>query len=237
MEHPNLLSGFLLIDKPADITSYSCINWIKRFLPKKTKIGHAGTLDRFATGLLLVAIGRSATKQLTQHKELDKTYIAQILLGHVTDTLDSTGVVLEQKSIDHITEAMVQQTLPSFGNSYHQTPPVYSALKHQGKRLSTLARDQKITEQELHAIAQAKTREVILHSLILEKFELPYITIQAHVSSGTYIRSLVHDIAQKMNTSAVTHQLRRTTIGHFTVENAIELSSIRSVGDIKENIL
>lgn len=228
------VSGFLLINKPAGITSTDCINTLKRFLPKKTKIGHAGTLDCFATGLLLVAIGRSATRQLTQLKECDKTYIFTMKLGQTTDTLDSTGAVLEQQPIEHIAEAMVQETLQSFGACYVQTPPLYSALKHRGKRLSTLARSQQMNPQELENIVHAKSRTVILHELTLEKFELPYVTIKARVSSGTYVRSLVRDIAQKMGTIAVTHQLQRITIGHFIFEDANALDSIKSYEEIEK---
>lgn len=228
------VSGFLLINKPAEITSTDCINKLKRFLPKKTKIGHAGTLDRFATGLLLIAIGRSATRQLTQLKECDKTYTFTMKLGQVTDTLDVTGTILKQQSIDHITQDLVKETLKSFGNEYLQIPPLYSALKHHGKRLSTLARSQQIDIQELEYIAQEKARTIILHELVLEHFNIPYITIKAHVSSGTYIRSLVRDIAQKMGTIATTHQLQRTMIGNYTLEHAIALDSLKSSEDIMQ---
>lgn len=232
----NVISGFLLIDKPAGMTSTDCIRKIKRFLPRKTKIGHAGTLDRFATGLLLIAIGRSATKQLTQLKECDKTYVFTMKLGQATDTLDITGTILEEQSVEHVTEAIVCEALKSFGNSYLQIPPLYSALKHEGKRLSTIARNQQMSSQELENIVQTKVRNVILHSVTLEKCELPYITIKAHVSSGTYIRSLVRDIAQRMGTIAVTHQLRRTTIAQFMLENAMELDLMKSYGDIEKYI-
>jgi tRNA pseudouridine55 synthase len=228
------ISGFLLINKPAEITSTDCINKLKRLLPKKAKIGHAGTLDRFATGLLLVAIGRAATRQLTQLKECDKTYIFTMKFGQTTDTLDSTGIILEQQPIDHITQNLVEETLKSFGNEYLQIPPLYSALKYHGKRLSTLARSQQVDIQELEHIVQKKARTIILHGLVLEQFNLPYVTIRAHVSSGTYIRSLVRDIAEKMGTIAVTHQLQRTMIGKFDLKESIELNSLKSSEDLTQ---
>src|SRR5271157_6137201 len=129
-------SGLIKINKPAGITSYDCIRHIKRILKTKTKIGHAGTLDPFASGLMLICIGRQATKTIDQLMTKDKEYLVKAKLGELTDTLDLTGKIIESQEINKtITAQDIKNAIKNIGSSYLQTPPVYSALKYQGEPL------------------------------------------------------------------------------------------------------
>ncbi len=236
MEEKKSTEGFLLINKPNGITSFNCVARIKYYLPRKTKVGHAGTLDSFATGLLIIAIGRPATREIEHLIKLDKWYIAQAKLGQWTDTLDFTGQTFEDKQIT-ISKEQLEQAIASFGKAYEQTPPIYSALKYKGRRLSELARKHKLPEEELEKIAKEKTKEVQLYHLSLERYEPPFFTIKAHVSHGTYIRALIEDIAEKVGTHATTHELERSKIGPFSVDQAIDLNKLENLEDVEERLL
>jgi tRNA pseudouridine55 synthase len=245
--------GFLLINKPADITSYGCIRHLKRILKQKIKIGHAGTLDPFATGLLIVALGRQATRLISHIMEMEKTYIATGKCGELTDTLDCTGTVVSTCAYIP-SEEEIKTSLASFGSSYEQIPPLYSALKHEGNRLYALTRQNDMSLQELQTIAENKCRTVQLYDLQLLSYESPQFTIKARVSHGTYIRTLVNDIASRACPSsfdelrmsgersragscATTYQLARTTIGTFNVACATDLMAIQSLDDINRLII
>ncbi|HEX4068792.1 MAG TPA: tRNA pseudouridine(55) synthase TruB [Candidatus Babeliales bacterium] len=228
--------GFLLINKPADITSYGCIRHLKRILKQKIKIGHAGTLDPFATGLLIVALGREATRLIDHVMKMKKTYIATGKCGELTDTLDLTGTVVT--TCPHIpSEDEIKQSVASFGSSYEQIPPLYSALKHEGARLYSLARHNGMDIEELQKIAESKKRVVQLYDVQLVSYESPYFTIKATVSHGTYIRTLVNDIAVRANSCATTYKLARTVIGHFEVAQATHLTDIATIDDINRLII
>ena len=220
------LEGFLLVDKPTGTTSTYCLTKIKRTIGKKGKVGHTGTLDMFATGLLIVGIGRPATKHLSEAMELDKRYSATGKLGQLTDTLDLTGITLEEESISHITAADIEEAIKKIGTQYHQVPPIYSALKHQGRHLSRLARGQQYTQEELEQIAVEKGRDITIYSCALTNFSLPFFSIEAHVSHGTYIRTLINDIARNAGTVATTHVLRRLSIGPFSIDDALPLAQL-----------
>ncbi|HEB41679.1 MAG TPA: tRNA pseudouridine(55) synthase TruB, partial [Candidatus Dependentiae bacterium] len=131
-------TGFLLLNKPPHITSFACINHIKKIIQEKIKIGHAGTLDPFATGLLIIAIGRQATRNIRYLSTLDKEYIAKAKLGELRNTFDCTGSVTQTMQTTGITEKNLRQAIYSLGSSYKQVPPIYSALKHQGTPLYKL---------------------------------------------------------------------------------------------------
>src|SRR5260221_13728979 len=200
--------GFLLINKPVGITSFSCVKYLKRILQQKIKIGHAGTLDPFATGLLIVALGREATRLISQIMVMEKTYVATGKCGELTDTLDYTGTVVT--TCEHIpSEQEIRASLASFGSSYTQIPPLYSALKYKGERLYALARNSAIELQELQKIAESKRRTVQLYEVELLSYASSQFTIKARVSHGTYIRCLVHDIAVPAASSAPTYHLTR----------------------------
>jgi tRNA pseudouridine55 synthase len=231
-----LKSGFLLINKPAGITSYGCIGYLKRILKQKIKIGHAGTLDPFATGLLIVAVGREATRLMSQIMVMEKTYIATGKCGELTDTLDCTGAVVMTTAVIP-SEEDIKRSLASFGSSCEQIPPLYSALKHQGSRLYALVRDNMMTEEELKHIAESKARTVQLYDLQLSSYESPFFTIQARVSHVTYIRSLVNDIAVRAGSCATTYELKRTAIGPFDLTQATDLETIHSIEDIERLII
>lgn len=228
------LEGFLLIDKPSNITSFDCIRYIKRLTSKKIKISHMGTLDPFATGLIILGFGQ-ATKKSGTFLALDKEYIAQGKTGILTETLDLTGEVTETTRI--LNKEEIEQSIKNFGNKYLQIPPIYSALKFKGDRLYDLARKKKLTKETLDKIVAEKAREINIYDLSLLDCDEPFFSIKAHTSHGTYIRSLVNDIAIKAGSYATTYQLRRTKIGPFSVANAIELYSLKTDQDVASNII
>lgn len=220
------ITGFLLVDKPAGITSFDCIAQLQRLLPGH-KIGHAGTLDAFATGLLVIAIGREATAMIGSIMELDKVYEAVARLGAQTDTLDHTGTVI-QTTNNIPTRNQLEQVVRSFGNGYVQTPPVFSALKYKSERLSDLVRSGVSVEH----IIKHKARPIELYALDIRSYDQALMELHAHVSHGTYIRSLVNDIAVRCDSCATTEQLRRTKIGPFVVEHANRLDYFSSINEI-----
>src|SRR5579871_752471 len=232
-----MLSGFLLVNKPIGISSYACIGRIKFLLrqdpsmQKKIKIGHAGTLDPFASGLLIIAIGREATRLLSQCMAMKKTYVATGKCGELTDTLDCTGNIISRSEIIP-SEQDLRKALNSFNSSYEQTPPIYSALKHEGSPLYALARKNILDEEQLHAIADAKRRTVQLYDKQFLSYNTPYFTIQVTVSQGTYIRTLINDIAVRAGSCATTYELTRTAIGSFTLADAIDLASIQNIDEL-----
>lgn len=228
----------MLINKPAGITSYGCIGYLKRIIrQKKVKIGHAGTLDPFATGLLIVAIGREATKLMSRIMTLEKTYVAKAKLGELTDTLDYTGTVIKTVEAPPISAEMLCNALLSFGSSYEQTPPLYSALKYQGDALYKLVRQKRLSEQELEEIAEQKKKIVQLYQLELLSYEFPFFTIKARVSHGTYIRSLVNDIAERVGSCATTYELERSAIGKFMLDASVDLYTLNTVEDINQHLI
>jgi tRNA pseudouridine55 synthase len=233
---PNL-TGFLLINKPTGISSFGCIYRLKKIIAHKIKIGHAGTLDPFASGLLIVAIGREATRLMPKLMVLRKTYIATAKLGELTDTLDVMGQIVKTCDVAHVTEKKLSDAVQSFGPSYEQTPPLYSALKHQGMSLYKLARQKTVTDQELQKIAHDKRKTVQLYDVRLLSCTIPFFTIEACVSHGTYIRSFMNDIAMRVDCCATTHQLERTAIGPWTVKEAVAVSAINSINDIYEHLI
>lgn len=204
-------NGFLLINKPASWTSHDVIGYMRRVTHIK-RIGHAGTLDPFATGLLIVAIGRENTKRLDElFKGLDKTYIATLHLGATSTTFDRTGVITEQSS-NEISREEVKTTLQSFIGEQDQLPPMYSAKKVGGKKLYKLARKGIEVERKPHHIT--------LYDIELLDYTFPEIKIKVRCSTGTYIRTLVHDIGQKLGVGAYCQELERSNIGDYSLENA-----------------
>lgn len=226
------INGFLLINKPAGVSSYDCIRRLQKILGIKKRIGHAGTLDPFATGLLIVAIGRQATKQIQKIMELDKEYVATGELGILTDTLDGTGLEIKRCPIPTMEQFNFKEISKLFCPSYLQTPPIFSALRHEGKRLYSMARKGKRSIEEMEEIALKKQRMIHIHSLELLDLNLPYFTIRACVSHGTYIRSLVNDIAQALGSCATTIALERSAIGPFTISQALDLGTIKEKSDL-----
>jgi len=229
-------TGFLLLDKPPHITSFACINHIKKIIKEKIKIGHAGTLDPFATGLLIIAIGRQATRNIRYFAMLDKEYIAKAKLGELRNTFDCTGSVTQTMQTTGVTEKNLRQAIYSLGSSYKQVPPIYSALKYQGTPLHKLARHQQLSIEHLQKIASLKAKVVQLYAITLLNFSSPYFTIKAHVSPGTYIRSLMHAIAYKAGNCATTYALSRTSIGPFNLDQAVTIENIKQLNNMQQYI-
>ena len=229
--------GFLLINKPKGANSFRAVAQIRRILQnRKLKAGYAGTLDPFANGLLVVGLQREATRLLHVITRWNKKYIAKAKLGERTDTLDNTGQVIEIKNTN-VKEEHLLAAIKQLGNQYDQTPPIYSALKHNGVPLYKLARHKKKSVEILEAAAKTKNRTVQLLKLVLNEFTYPFFTIEAEVSHGTYIRTLVNDIAHNADSCATTHELERTSVGNITLEKAICLDSIKTPEDIINNII
>lgn len=228
--------GLLLINKPVDISSFYIIKVLKKILPRKTKIGHTGTLDPFASGLLLVCIGREATRLIPQFNKLPKTYRATGRLGLLTDTLDHTGEIRETPGYNkNLSYQDLKSIIENFPSSYTQQPPIYSACKHEGTPLYTLARQKKLTLELLEKITSAKSKEVKIDQLALEDFdpETGLFTLTSTVSTGTYIRVLLDDIGKKLDTRATTEALTRTAIGNFTLSESCELEIIKNISGLE----
>ena len=210
-------SGFLLVDKPAGITSHDVIDALRKVTGIR-KIGHAGTLDPFATGLLVVGIGREATRLLSTMMAKDKEYEAQAMLGATSDTQDLKGEIVETPDVIMPSPEQVHEALALFRGDIMQTPPMYSAKKIKGKKLYELARK----GEEVERVPVAIT----IHELELLNFSPPLMTIRVKCGKGTYIRTLAHDIGQKLGTGAYLKTLRRTAIGTFKVNKATPLKEI-----------
>lgn len=233
-------TGFLLIHKPAGISSFFCVKRIKKLLrDKKLKIGHGGTLDPFATGLLIIGVGRGATRHLDLLLKMDKKYKARAKLGELRDTLDFTGEIIAAPEVfgDQISQNNLIRSCQALGTGYTQTPPIYSACKFDGKRLYALAREGRKSESELIELAESKKRFITLHSVELLNVAYPFFTIQAHVSHGTYIRSLMHDIARGADSCATTYELERTQVGPFRLADAIPFDLLNSPERVLEHLL
>ncbi len=213
-----MIDGILLIDKPANMTSFGVVARVRRVLSqqqnKKVKVGHTGTLDPFATGLMIIVVGKEC-KQAGMYSKLDKVYEATIRLGQTSTTGDPEGEITDV-SEKVPTKEQVEAVLGQFRGEITQQPPIYSAIKVDGQRAYKLAR--KGVEVVM------PTRQVMVHSLELNGYSYPDITIRAHVGSGTYIRTLAQDIGSALGVGAYCVQLRRTTISDWQIANAQTLS-------------
>ena len=226
--------GILPIYKPTDFTSHDVVAKCRGILRMK-RIGHTGTLDPAVTGVLPLCLGR-ATRMVEYLQELPKEYKATLVLGIATDTEDMTGNVVEQADHIVVTEAQVREVLSRFVGTISQIPPMYSALKQDGKRLYELAREGKIVERQ--------PREVTIHELELLSFQgggpHPQISFRVLCSKGTYIRTLCVDIGQALGVPAVMSQLVRTMSAGFTEEKCLTLEEVArhaSAGTLQEYIL
>ena len=214
---------FLLINKPAGITSHDVIDRVRRITGER-KVGHAGTLDPFATGLLIVAVGRDSTKRLSEFVKLNKAYRATVHFGGTSDTQDRTGVIttrhpeLVEGSGDF--QHNLELVLKKFAGLQQQTPPMYSAKKVGGKKLYELARAGKTVERD--------PVDITIHSIELISYEWPIAVIDTYVSSGTYIRTLAADIGASLEVGAYLDELERTKIGAYSIDDAVHLSDLNS---------
>lgn len=206
---PDLL---ILIDKPYTWTSFDVVRKLK-FGAKLKKIGHAGTLDPLATGLLIVASGKY-TKKLTEIQGCDKEYTGVITLGATTPCYDLERPFDAYFPTEHISEEMIHEVSRTFLGEQFQIPPKYSALKQDGKPIYKKAHKGKAEEVEV------KPRRVIIHEFELTKIEIPDIYFRIKCSSGTYIRSIAHDLGQRLQSGSHLSELRRTKVGEFNVVDA-----------------
>lgn len=206
--------GIILIDKPAEMTSFGVVARVRRVLSqaagKKIKVGHTGTLDPFATGLMILVIGKEC-KNVGHYTKLDKVYEATIHLGQTSTTGDPEGEIVNV-SAEQPSEEEVRQVMTHFVGEVTQRPPIYSAIKIDGQRAYKLARDGQMVE--------IPTRQITIHSLELLEYTYPEVKIRTHVSSGTYIRSLAEDIGNALGTGAYCTQLRRTQIATWQIDQA-----------------
>lgn len=213
MQKPTLAElatgAVILVDKPLRWTSFDVINKLRR--PLKAKLGHAGTLDPLATGLLIVCTGKM-TKQIETFQRQPKEYTGIIRLGAVTPTYDLESEPVDFKPLEGITEEMLRKATEQFTGAILQTPPIHSAIKKDGKRAYELARAGKEIKLEPRAIT--------ITAFELTKIELPEVRFRVECSTGTYIRSLAHDYGQALGCGGYLQELRRTKIGDFNVDDA-----------------
>lgn len=215
------LNDFILINKPTGWTSFDAVNFIRKKIRaehpelKNIKVGHAGTLDPFATGLLIVAAGREATKKIDKFKNLPKTYLAVIHFGAVSDTMDKTGKITVIIRQDGIARAKIEEAIKSFLGPQLQTPPMFSAKKINGKRLYELARQGREIDR--------KPAPVEIYDIRAVEYSWPILKVKIRCSPGTYIRALAHDIGQKLGVGAYCEELTRTAIGDYRLEEAKNL--------------
>jgi len=210
------MGDILLVDKPKGLTSSRVVELIRKKL--KVKTGHTGTLDPIATGLLIVLTGRR-TKEASSFLMLDKSYEVKARLGVETDTFDYDGKVL-QESDATITKEELEEVLKGFGAAIWQVPPPFSAKKLAGHKAYELARK--------GISVEVPPKKVSIYSLKLGEFQFPYFTFDCAVSSGFYVRSLVHDIGKKLAVGATVVEVRRTGVGNYRVEQARKLEDILS---------
>ncbi len=212
------VSGILNINKPGGMTSHDVVDRVRRISGQR-RVGHAGTLDPLATGVLLVCLGQ-ATRVAEYLMASDKVYQAQVRLGVSTDTHDAEGEVTATAEVN-VSEDEVREALSSFVGSIQQVPPMYSALKHKGTPLYKLARQGITVERE--------PRSVEIHDIELLDWTPPLLTIRVKCSPGTYIRALARDLGQKLGCGAHLQSLTRLASGHFTLETAVSLDELEKV--------
>ncbi len=209
--------GFIIINKPKGITSHDVIKRLRGITNIK-KIGHAGTLDPLATGVLVCAIGREATKNISKFVKSDKEYIAKIKLGERSDTYDAEGKIEKVSFDEKPALSKIRKVLKKFTGEIKQTPPVYSAKKIKGKKAYEFARG----GEEI----KLKPVRVKINKIDILEYKWPYLKIKTKVSSGTYIRSLANDVGRALGAGGYLADLKRTIVENFSIDDAIRLDSL-----------
>lgn len=205
--------GFVNVNKPRGVTSHDVVARTRRTLGLK-KVGHAGTLDPLATGVLILCLG-GATRLSEYVMDTTKRYRATVRLGVETDTYDAEGRVMRERDVSGITRKDVERLLPTFTGEIEQIPPMYSAIKQGGRKLYGLARAGEVVERE--------PRSISIDALELVEWSSPLVTLDVTCSPGTYIRSLAHDLGETLGVGASLDALERTASGSFTIEDAVDL--------------
>ena len=213
------MEGVLLVDKPGGMTSHDVVYHLRRKLQMK-KIGHAGTLDPMATGLLVMLIGK-ATRISQYLISVDKVYEGEATLGVVTDSQDAQGEVMETRPVPPLTETQVRETMRGFLGDQYQMPPMHSAIKIGGVPLYKMARKGEEIERE--------PRFIRIASFELTSFALPKLTFTVHCTKGTYVRTIAHDLGNKLGSGAHLSALRRTGSGKFNISQCLPLDQIEAL--------
>ncbi len=208
--------GILLVDKPEGLTSHDVVDRVRKSL-RIRRVGHAGTLDPLATGVLIILIGK-ATKLFNKFSDLDKEYIAVVTLGKITTTGDSQGTVVEERDFSFFTEKQTLEVFNTFLGEGEQIPPMVSAIKYKGKKLYQLAR------QGIEV--PRKPRKVIIKELKLLRFQPPEIEFYLRCSKGTYVRKLAEDMGAKLGCGGYVSKIQRISIGSFHIKDTIDLKAI-----------
>ncbi|CUS80693.1 tRNA pseudouridine synthase B [Candidatus Kryptonium thompsonii] len=209
----------ILVNKPSGWTSYRVVDKIKRWFKVK-KAGHGGTLDPFATGLLIVATGKK-TKELSKIAELDKEYEGVMELGAVTISYDPETEIVERRNLNGITEEVIRENVKRFIGEIEQVPPMYSAVKYKGKPLYSLARKGITVER--------KPRKVKIYDFQILEVNLPEVRFRVRCSKGTYVRSLVYDFGESLGCGAYLKSLVRTRIGEYKLEDALTIEELKKI--------
>ncbi|HEX9783667.1 MAG TPA: tRNA pseudouridine(55) synthase TruB [Opitutaceae bacterium] len=229
MNENNELEGVLLIDKPSGMTSHDVVDRVRRVVHMK-RIGHAGTLDPMATGLLIILVGK-ATKLSQYLMSLDKEYEGTISLGKTTNTHDAEGEMLTMRPVPPLTERAVKDTMAAFIGDQYQIPPMFSAKKMDGVPLYKLARKGKEVERE--------PRFIRISSFDLLRFASPDLDFRLRCSKGTYVRTLARDLGEKFGCGAHLSALRRTASDRFNISQAVPLAELERMGpaEIRKRLL
>ncbi|MEN3038387.1 MAG: tRNA pseudouridine(55) synthase TruB [Candidatus Kryptonium sp.] len=209
----------ILVNKPAGWTSYKVVDKIKKWFKVK-KVGHGGTLDPFATGLLIVATGKM-TKELSKIIHLDKEYEGVMELGAITKSYDPETEVIERRDLDGITEEKIIETTRCFIGEIEQIPPMYSAVKYKGEPLYKLARKGINIER--------KPKKVKIYDFKILEVNLPEVRFRVNCSKGTYVRTLVYDFGEKLGCGAYLKSLVRTRIGNYKLEDALTIDELKKI--------
>jgi tRNA pseudouridine55 synthase len=225
MKSQSLYDGVLLIDKAPGMTSHDVVAIVRNRLATQ-KVGHCGTLDPFATGLLLIVVGKGTKIQDLLMSE-DKEYVGTMKLGEVTNTQDRDGEVIEAHEVGTLDKSVIEGAFAKFHGDFYQIPPMVSAIKKEGVPLYKLAREGKIVEREPRCV------HVYAHEI--RKVRLPEIDFRVICSKGFYVRTYAHDIGQELGCGAHLSALRRTKSGRFTVDGAVTIEALKT--DLKESIV
>jgi tRNA pseudouridine55 synthase len=210
------LDGIIVINKPNGITSHDVVTVVRRKFKMK-RVGHAGTLDPLATGVMVMLLGKS-TKLFDKFVSFDKAYTATLILGTTTDSADTQGKITEQKPFENVTKEMFLNVLKDFLGKTEQLPPMVSAVKYKGRKLYELARKGIVVER--------KPRNIEIYKLELLEFNPPLVKFYLECSKGTYVRQLAHDVGIKLGCGACICQIERTQVGRFSIQEAVSLEEL-----------
>jgi len=225
------MEGILLVDKPKGLTSHDVVDFIRKKFKIK-KVGHGGTLDPEATGVLVILLGK-ATKLFSSIVEMEKEYMGSFYIGKATDTGDESGKIIweekDEEKLKKVTKVEIEKIFSSLTGEIYLTPPMFSALHYQGKRLYELAREGKVVER--------KPRLATIYFFKLTDFSFPFIYFHILCSKGTYIRSLCEEISKRLNLPVYLYSLRRLRCGNFYLEKAISFDALRKVDSLEKFII